>query len=147
MIIANIIEINKPAEVVVGLLENHDNFFKWDTRIESFETFIGNPAEVGAKTKYIYRMGKKRNDIVEAIETITYRDFPREYHATYEMMGFKAFQKNFFTETGSNRTKWVIKQDYKLKGVFWLFSWVLYGPLKKQTQISMNRFKEFAEKN
>jgi hypothetical protein len=146
MEIINIIEINKPVETVIELLENHDNYFKWDTSIQSFETFDGNPAEVGAKTKFIFRMGKNRKNIVEAIETIIYRDFPNEYHATYETMGFSAIQKNFFSETVPNRTQWVLKQEYNLKGVAGLFHWIFRHLLKKQAKIAMKRFKEFAEK-
>ena len=146
MKIANSIEINRPAETVVGLLENHDNYFKWDNTLESYETFIGDPGEVGAKTRYFFKLGKKKNDIIEAIETVTYRDFPKEYNATYETMGFKIMQRNFFERKSQNITQWIIEQECELNGMNRLFSWLFRLAFKKRIQKSMIQFKKFAEK-
>jgi len=147
MKIVNSIEINRSAKTVIELLENRDNYFKWDPYLESYETFFGNPGEVGAKTRFIFKLGKKKIDLVEAIETITYHDFPSGYHSTYETMEFSIIQKNCFAETEPDRTVWVLEQEYDFKDMPKLFRWLFRLSLKKKTKKTMNRVKKIAEKN
>ena len=144
---SNSIEINRPIHIVAELLENHDSYFKWDKNLDSYETFIGDPCQVGSKTRYIFKIGKKKKHTIEAVETIIYRNFPQENNLMYEIMGLQIMQKNFFEERGDSWTQWILEQECKLKGIARLFSGIFPYVIRKQTQKTMSRFKEFAEKN
>lgn len=140
---SNQIEINLPVQKVIELFDNPDNMVKWQPGFISFEPLSGTPGQPGAKSKLKYKMGKRE---VEMIETITVRDLPKEFSGIYEAKGVFNEVKNYFTETGNNKTKWVSECEFKFGGMMKLIGWLMPGAFKKQSQKYLDLFKEFAEK-
>ena len=140
---SNEIEINLPVQKVIELFDNPANMSKWQPGFVSFEPISGTPGQPGAKSKLKYLMGKRE---VEMIETITVRNLPREFSGTYEAKGVFNDMKNYFTQTGNNKTKWVHECEFKFSGMMKLVGWLMPGAFKKQSQKYLDMFKEFAEK-
>ena len=67
------ITIDLPRDKVVALFDDPGNLPKWQRGLQSFEPLSGQPGQVGAKSKLVFQMGKRRLDM---IETITRRDLP-----------------------------------------------------------------------
>jgi hypothetical protein len=80
-------------------------------------------------------------------ETILHRNFPTEFHVSYESKGAHNQQKNYFSVLGDNQTKWVAENDFKVRGFMKIIGWLMPGVFKKQSQKYLNLFKTFAEKN
>jgi hypothetical protein len=70
-----------PRDRLVELFENRDNLYAWQNGLESFEHVCGESGQPGARSKLVYLSVKDR---VELMETITKRDLPVEYSASYE---------------------------------------------------------------
>ena len=139
---SNEIEINLPREKVIELFENTDNMAKWQDGFVSFEPINGKPGEEGSTAKLKYKMGKRE---VEMIETITKRDFPDEFHATYVAKNVYNEVNNYFIDKGET-TKWITDNVFRFNGFMKLFAFFMPGAFKKQSLKYMNDFKEFAEK-
>jgi hypothetical protein len=138
----NEVEVNQPIEIVNELFDNPANIDKWQPDFVSLELLSGTPGQPGSKTKLKYKIGKRE---LEMIETITTRKSPGEFHFIYEAKGVYHVQKNFFTEMGQGKTKWVSENEFKLSGILKLFGWLMPGTFKKQSQKYLDRFKSFAE--
>ncbi len=142
---SNEIVIDLPREKVIALFDNPDNMSKWQPGFISFEHVSGAPGDPGAKSRLKYDMGKKGGK-VEMVETIIKRALPDEFHATYEAPGVFNQIENYFTEVGSNQTKWQSHcvfqfSTFKMK----LFGFLMPGAFKKQSYEFMENFKAFSE--
>jgi carbon monoxide dehydrogenase subunit G len=136
------IEINLPREKVIELFDNPDNHKHWQPGLISYEHLSGNAGQPGAKTRLIYKMGKRE---VEMIETVTVRNLPEEFSGTYEAKGVWNSMKNTFTETENGTTIYTAETEFKMKGFMKLMAAIMPGAFKKQTFKYMKLFKEFAE--
>lgn len=136
--------INLPREEMIRKLDNVENIKHWQRGLVSAEHISGTPGEVGAKMKLSYKFGKREMDL---IETITKRNFPREFHATYDTKGMHNIQENYFEETESGETKWISKSEF-IASSFMLrvMMFLMPGAFKKQSKTYMDDFKNFAEK-
>lgn len=137
------IEINKPINEVVSLFDNADNLKEWMDGLQSFETISGNYGQVGAKSRMFFQMGKRE---VEMIETITVRNLPEEFSATYEAKGVFNMVKNHFTALPNNRTKYLTYQEFRFSGFMKVIAFLMPGAFKKQSYQYLEKFKSFAEK-
>ena len=96
----------------------------------------------GAKTNLVYDMGKRRT---EMIETITVRNLPDEFSATYDAKGVHNIVRNFFYDEGES-TRWLLDSDFQFHGYMRIMSIFMPGSMfRKQTRQSMEAFKKFAE--
>lgn len=138
------IEINKPIQEVIALFDNPDNLSKWMEGLQSFEHLSGTPGEVGAKSKLLFKMGKRE---IEMIETITVRNLPEEFSGTYDAKGVHNIVKNKFSELPGERTKYTTEQEFQFKGFMKLIGMMLPGAFKKQSMKYLVDFKNFVEKN
>lgn len=138
------IEINKPVEEVVELFDSVDNLYKWMEGLEKFEPLEGTPGQPGARSKLHFKMGKRE---IEMIETITSKNLPEEFSGTYEAKGVYNIINNSFIPAGENKTRYVSKQEFQMKGALKLMAWLMPGMFKKQTMKHMKAFKRFAESN
>ncbi len=136
------IEIDLPREKVIELFDNPDNMKHWQEGFISFQPLSGTSGEVGAKSQLKYQMGNRK---IEMIETITKRDLPDEFSGTYETKGMWNEVKNYFAETGPNKTKWITENEFKSSGFMKLFTFFMPGVFKKQSYKYMIDFKKFAE--
>lgn len=136
------IVIDLPRERVIELFDNPDNMAKWQEGFVSFEHVSGNPGHPRAKSRLLYKMGKRE---VEMIETITVRKLPQEFSGTYEAKGVWNEVQNFFHEEGIGKTRWVTENEFQFKGFMKIIAFFMPGAFKKQSYKYMEDFKKFAE--
>jgi len=134
--------INLPRNRVIELFDNTENLKKWQDGLQSFEHLSGEAGQEGAKSKMLFKMGKRE---VEMIETITKRNLPEEFHGTYEAKGVFNKQENFFSELDENKTKWTSNTEFQFSGFMKLIYPLMKGAFKKQSYKFMENFKRFAE--
>lgn len=137
------ITINLPRKRVIELFDNPDNLAKWQPGLLKFEHISGEPGQPGAKSRLLYKMGKRET---EMIETVVLRELPDKFHGTYEANGVLNIQENFFEEIDENSTKWTSVSEFKFKSLAMkLMGWLMPGAFKKQSYKFMKYFKTFAE--
>lgn len=136
------VTINLSRERVIELFDDSENLKKWQDGLESFEHISGTPGQPGAKSKLHYKMGKREIDM---IETITSRNLPDEFSGTYEATGVFNTMINHFHEDEPSKTRWVTDSEFKFSGIMMIMAFFMRGSFRKQTQETMEAFKNFAE--
>ena len=136
------VTIDLPRERVIELFDSAENLSKWQPGLMSFEHLAGEPGQPGARSRLVYDMNGRREEMVE---TIVARDFPDTFSATYEAKGVMNWIANRFHEADHHRTRWVMETEFKFKGWMMLMGLFMRGAFPKQTLNDMNRFKAFAE--
>ncbi|MBT8257109.1 MAG: SRPBCC family protein [Bacteroidia bacterium] len=136
--------IDLPRQEVINKLDSSENMKHWQRGLVGVEHLSGTPGEVGAKMKLTYKFGKREMDMVE---TITKREFPGEFHATYDTKGMHNVQQNYFEETHEGKTKWTsvcefVPSNFGMK----VMTFLMPGAFKKQSKKYLDDFKNFAEK-
>lgn len=135
--------IDLSRDEVIKKMDNVDNMKHWQRGLTSAEHVSGTPGEVGAKMQLNYKFGKRE---IQLVETITKRNFPREFHANYDTKGMHNIQQNFFEETPDGKTKWVSKSEFVPTGFMMkVMTTLMPGAFKKQSKKYMEDFKNFAE--
>lgn len=135
--------INQPREKVVQLIEDPKNLKEWQPGFISIEHISGEMGKVGSKYKLEYELGKRKTIM---IETITERQIPEKYNLTFETDKVFNRQYNRFEEIDANTTKWISESEFELSGFMNIFGLFGKGMFKKQSQIYLDKFKEFAER-
>ena len=135
------IEINLPRKKVVELMDDPDNLSEWQPGFVSFEPLKGKPGEEGSSANFIYRIGKRD---IQMTETITRRNLPDEFKATYETKDVFNIIHNRFIDEGST-TRWIAINEFHFKGLMRLYAFLMPGALRRQSRKIMMNFKEFAE--
>lgn len=137
------IVINKPVEEVIALFDNPDYIAKWQPTFQGLEVLSGEPGGVGSKTRLDYlENGRKR----EMIETILTHNLPDDLTTTYETGGVFNHVSNRFIAEAPDRTRWVLESDFQFTNIpMKVIGFVMRGAFPKETQATMQRFKEFAE--
>lgn len=136
------IDIDRPIDKVIELFDNPDNLKKWMEGLQSFEHLSGTPGEVGARSKLVYKMGKRD---IEMIETVTVRKLPQEFSGTYEADGVFNIVKNKFEKISDTKTKYITEQEFEFKGMMKYFAFLMPWAFKKQSMKYLKAFKHFAE--
>ena len=136
------IEIDLPRDRVIELFDNKDNLKHWQEGFVSLEHLSGTPGNVGAKSEIKYKMGRRN---IEMTETILRNNLPEEFSFQFEAKGVWNEVENYFEIMDSERTKWIIKNDFRGKGMIAVMMFLMPGMFKKQTLKFMNAFKSFAE--
>ncbi|MDM9630735.1 SRPBCC family protein [Robiginitalea aurantiaca] len=138
------IDIELPREKVVNLLEDTTNFKHWQRGLQSLRPISGLSGEEGAQVELEYLMGKRQ---LVMIETIIKKNFPEQYHLTYDAKGVHNIQKNYFEELGEAKCRWTSETEFQFSGLpMKLMGWLMPGMFKKQSLTYMKDFKAFAEK-
>lgn len=138
------ITINLPREKVIEKLDNADNMKHWQKGLLDYEILNGTPGEEGTKMRLDYQMGKRS---ISMVETITKRDFPREFNANYDTKGVHNIQLNHFDEVDSQTTKWTSESEFQFSSFgMKLMGWMMPGAFKKQSLKYLEDFKNFAER-
>lgn len=138
------IDINSPLAQVIELFDNPDNLKHWQPTLVSVELISGEAGQPGAKTRLIYRRGKKAT--LQMIETITKRDLPKEFSGTYEAKGVFNIQKNEFIDVGHGKTRWKSDTKFTFSGIMKIVAFFLgKNSFRKETMKFKQLFKEFAE--
>lgn len=135
--------IKSPREEVIKKLDNIDNIKHWQRGLVSAEHLSGSPGEVGAKMKLSYKFGKRQMDL---IETITKRDFPDEFNATYETKDMHNTIQNIFEETPEGYTQWTSHSEFTPSSfILRVMIFLMPGAFKKQSKKYLEDFKDFVE--
>ncbi|MCZ6520760.1 MAG: SRPBCC family protein [Bacteroidetes bacterium] len=137
------IDIDLPRSRVIELFDSFENMYKWMPGLISHEHLSGVSGHPGAKTKLLYKMGKRE---IEMIETITIRNLPDEFAGTYEAKGVSNVVSNRFEEISPNKTRWISDNEFKFGGFMAIIGWLMPGSFKKQSFKYLQLFKEFAER-
>jgi hypothetical protein len=110
--------------------------------LESVEHLSGNSGTVGAKSKMVFQMGKRK---IEMVETIIKKELPSQFTATYEAQGVWNYIENHFEAVDSNTTKYKTINEFKFKGIMKLVGFLMPGMFKKQSYKYLEDFKKFVE--
>jgi hypothetical protein len=136
------ITIELPREKVIELFDSTENMFKWQDGLLSFDHIEGEPGQVGARSNMEY---KSRKGKLVMTETITKRNFPDEFHASYKARGVYNEMYNYFTESSSQMTHWKTVSVFRFRGLIALMAPFMKSAFTGSTQLNMERFKTFAE--
>ena len=136
------IDLDLPRERVIELFDDSENLPTGQRGLLSFEPMEGEPGHPGAKSKMVFKMGKRNIDMVE---TITKRELPEAFDGTYDAKGVFNIVKNRFVELGPDKTRWDSDQEFQLKGFMRMIGFLMPGAFKKQSLKYMQDFKAFAE--
>ncbi len=140
----NEIIIDLPRDQMIEKLDNPENMKYWQEGLISHEHIEGEPGQVGAKMKLKYKMGKRE---VEMIETITKRNFPDEFHGTYDAGVVFNRQWNYFREEG-DKTRWISETEFEFRGFMKVMAFFMgKKTFQKQSMKYLEDFKAFAEGN
>ena len=136
------IDLELSRERVIELFDNPDNLSKWQPDLISFEHMSGTAGQAGAKSKLLYKMGKRE---IEMIETVTVRNLPDEFSGTYEAKGVWNSVANYFSVISGSRTKWTMETEFKFGGFMKIVAFLMPFAFKKVSLKHMTQFKAFAE--
>lgn len=137
-------EIGAPRDVVIERFLAVEDLRVWQDSLVRFEPLDeGDPRAVGSRSRQLHRMGKRE---VEMIETITARQEPEFFAATYEADGVWNLIENWFEAREGGRTHWRLRSDFRCQGIFMKMMCLLFpGMFRKQTRDFMEKFKAFVE--
>lgn len=136
------IDINLPRSRVIELFDDTENLYKWQRGLQKFEPLSGEPGQLGAKSKLVFKMGKRD---MELIETITKRDLPDAFNGTYEAKGVFNVVHNRFIETGPDKTRWESENEFRFRSLMKVIGFLMKGAFPRQSLKYMQDFKAFAE--
>lgn len=136
------IEIELPRDRVIALFSDPENMKHWQEGLIGYEHLSGTPGEIGGKTQMEYQMGKRK---IKMVETITKKDFPDEFAASYEASNVFNIVDNTFVTVNQERTKWVSFNEFQFKGFMKIIGFLFPGSFKKQSLKVMKDFKVFSE--
>lgn len=136
--------IEAPLDICIHTFANSENMKHWQRGLVSIEHISGTPGALGAKMKLHYLMRKLRMSV---IETITHKNLPHQWHATYTTENADYIQENYFKATSENQTQWTsIIEFLPLTFMMRLKLWLMPTTFKKHSLQYMKDFKNFAEK-
>lgn len=135
--------VDLPRDEFIKKLDNAENMKHWQRGLVDYELLSGTPGEEGARMNLKYKMGKRE---IEMVETIIKRNFPEEFHATYDAKGVHNIQKNYFKEE-NGKTRWISESEFQFSSFgMKLMAFLMPGAFKKQSMKYATDFKNFAEK-
>lgn len=136
------VDIALPRDRVIELFDSTENLYQWQEGLQSFEHLEGEAGQVGARSKLVY---DSRRGALEMVETITKRNLPHEFSATYTTRGVYNEVDNSFEVRSPDSTRWKMSTIFKFKGMMALMAPFMTSAFKSNTRLSMERFKAFAE--
>lgn len=137
------VRIRLPRSKVIALFDSTEHIHKWQPGLKSMEHVSGQPGQKGARSRMIYE-GRKGD--LEMTETITKRNFPGEFFTTYEAKGVYNEMCNYFVEEEANLTLWRTESLFKFRGLMALMAPFMKSAFTSNTLLSMERFRDFAER-
>ncbi len=136
------IEINKPAEKVIQLFDDQENYYKWMNGLKKYRVFEGTFGQERARAELEFQLGKRK---LKMTEEVISRNFPAEYTVRYEADGVKNLVINRFEPVSESRTRYLTENEFELGGVMRLMGWLMPGSFKKQSIKYQTDFKHFVE--
>lgn len=127
---------------LIELFENPNNLKKWQPNVISFKHLSGEIGQPGATSEIHYDIIVKK---IKIKETIVKRNLPQEFVLKHETDGVTNTIYNNFKEIAPNKTRWIMENNFQFGGIMKFAALALKGAFKKQTELTMERFKKFAE--
>ena len=137
------VDIASPRASVIALIDDVEKYGQWQESLVNVEHLEGEPGQVGTRTRLHHKMGKRE---ITMVETVTRREMPDVFAATYEAKGVWNQAINHFAELQGDRTRWTMETEFRCKGLMWFMTKLMPGMFSKQTQATMDAFKVFVEK-
>ncbi len=140
------IEIDQPQGKVAELFADPKYLKEYQDSFISKELLEGAEGQVGAKSKMLYRQGKK--GVMELTETILENNLPHSFLGQYHHKHMDNTMRCEFIPLSDSKTRYVSEIEYTAFRGFMpkLFAKLFPGMFKKQVQKWLDSFKEFAEK-
>jgi hypothetical protein len=137
------IVVDKQRDEVVAIFDDSEKLKEWMEGLLSLDHIRGEPGEVGAKSKLVFKMG---NSDIEMLETITVKNLPEEVGATYEADGVFNTILNRFCEDGVRQTRMTQECEFVFTSFMMkCMGFFVPGMFKKQSKKNLESFKAFAE--
>ena len=127
---------------LIELFENYENLKIWQPNIIKYTRLTGELGQPGATSEIRYNMVIKE---MVMKETIIKRNLPEEFVLRYESDGVKNTVTNNFKEIAPNKTRWIMENNFEFAGIMKYAALAMKGIFRKQTELTMERFKKFAE--
>ncbi len=140
----NEVIIAQPKDKVVALIQDPDQMKNWQPTLEGYEHLSGEPGEPGAKMKLIYGKGGNAREMVE---TIISTNWPDSLVTTYETKGVFNRMESYFEVVDETRTRYRTVSEFRFSGFMKLIGLFFKGAFPKETQKTLEAFKELAEKS
>ncbi|MGH1338502.1 MAG: SRPBCC family protein [Aureispira sp.] len=134
--------VDIPFATLIELFENPENLHRWQPSVISFKLLSGVIGQEGAVSELYYDMMVKK---ITMKETIIKRDLPDLFILRYDADGVSNTVTNNFKQIAENKTRWIMQNNFKFAGIMKYAAMPLKGVFKKQTELTMERFKKFAE--
>jgi len=136
------IDIDRPVNELIGLLQDPDVTMKWLDGLRSVKHVSGDFRRPGCVSRVVFDSPAGRMLITE---TVISNELPEEYIIRYDGQGYVSYSNYSFEELSSDSTKFIIVQHVELKGAFKLAGGLLKGTMDRQLNKSAESFKRYAE--
>lgn len=136
------VEIAKPMEELIVLIQNPENTLKWLEGLRSVKHVSGEERQAGAVSKVVFDSPAGRLLIKE---TVVSNKLPDEYIMCYEGSGYVSYSNYCFEKLSDESTLFIMIQQVELKGALKLASGLVKGKMSSQLDKSAESFKRFAE--
>jgi len=138
------IKVNAPLEECIKKMDSVENMKHWQRGLVSVAHISGDLGQLGAKMQLTFKLGNRK---MQVIETITKRNFPKEFHANYTTKSMHNVQENYFEKTSDGFTKWIsVSEFFPLDFMMRCMLFIMPKAFKKQSLKYMQDFKNFVEK-
>jgi carbon monoxide dehydrogenase subunit G len=136
------VEIEKPIEELIVLIQDPDVTLKWLEGLRSVKHISGEFRKLGAVSKVVFDSPAGRMLITETILSI---DLPEEYIMRYDGQGYVSYSNYSFEKVSNASTRFILQQDVELKGALKFVEGLLKKTMNRQLAKSAESFKRYAE--
>lgn len=136
------VEIEKPLELLVELIQDPDCTLQWLEGLKSVKHVSGDFRQPGAVSDVVFDSAAGRMLIKE---TVLRNDLPERYMIRYDGQGYVSFSNYSFEVLSENCTRFTMTQEVELKGALKLAGGLVRGKIRRQLKRSAESFKQFAE--
>ena len=133
------ITIHKPIKVVTRLFVNRALLSQWQPDLLNSQQIENYPF-----SKYTHQLAIGRRKIL-ITESIVRHDLPDHYDLKFKLKGITNHTYYSFEEISPDITRMNCRTEYSFSGIMKLISIFMKGSLKKQSEILISNFKQFAE--
>lgn len=144
MRITETVVIDKPLNEVWEAFDNPQNLKVWQPTLETFEHLSGQPGQPGARSRLVYKEGKRT---IEMTETVAERG-ANHLSGMYEVGGSVSATTNRVDntfETVDGSTRWTVASEFRFSGMERFIMPFMKPMFAKRTREDMQRFKEMVE--
>ena len=136
------VEIEKPMDELIVLIQNPENTLKWLDGLRSVKHISGEERQAGAISKVVFDSPAGRLHITE---TVVSNELPDEYIMRYEGPGYTSYSNYTFQKLSDGSTRFTMQQQVELKGALKLAAGLVKGKMSRQLAHSAESFRRFAE--